>query len=96
MADLPGAGYDQEDAYFHQKDRELLKRMRAQLDSAPDSLGATVLKCPRCGAEMEEVTAEFAKIDRCIRCGGVFLDRGELELLTHAKCGGLFKRLCGR
>ena len=35
-------------------------------------------------------------LDRCTRCGGIFLDRGELEILTRAKTGGLFKRLFQR
>jgi len=54
------------------------------------------MKCPRCGAVMEEVAVEQVKIDRCTGCGGVFLDNGELELLTHAKSGGFFKRLFGK
>ena len=47
MADELGRGYDQEDAYFHQKDRELLAKKRAQLDSVRQSAGATSMKCPR-------------------------------------------------
>jgi len=33
---------------------------------------------------MTEVAVEHVKIDRCTGCGGVFLDNGALEVLTHA------------
>jgi Zn-finger nucleic acid-binding protein len=43
-----------------------------------------VLRCPRCGAEMEK--REYARcsqvmIDACPECHGVWLDAGELEAL---------------
>jgi uncharacterized protein len=90
---ITDTGYDQEDAYFHQKDAELLAKKRAELDA--HRRGSTVgkLKCPRCGSQMNEVAVEHVKVDRCSGCGGLFLDKGELEILTHAKSGGFFKRL---
>jgi hypothetical protein len=92
---VTGSGYDQEDSYFHQKDQDLLAKKRAQLD-AQRSASASTMACPRCSAAMTEVALEHVKIDRCIGCGGVFLDKGELELLTHAKSGGLFRGLFAR
>lgn len=85
------SGYDQEDSYFHQKDQELLAKKRARLDAERTASGS--LKCPRCGAAMTEVAVEHVRIDRCTGCGGVFLDKGELEVLTHVKSGTLFRRL---
>ncbi|NIM06172.1 MAG: hypothetical protein GTN65_11300 [Armatimonadetes bacterium] len=40
--------------------------------------------CPKCGAEME--TREYAycsqvMINKCVKCGGIWLDRGEVEAL---------------
>jgi len=42
------------------------------------------LKCPKCGAEME--TREYAycsqvMINKCVECGGIWLDRGEVQAL---------------
>jgi Zn-finger nucleic acid-binding protein len=42
------------------------------------------LKCPKCGAEME--TREYAycsqvMINKCVKCGGIWLDRGEVKAL---------------
>jgi Zn-finger nucleic acid-binding protein len=92
-ARITDAGYDEEDAYFHQKDAELLARRRTELDSQRRDAAAGKLWCPRCGSEMNEVAVEHVKLDRCSGCGGVFLDKGELEILTHAKSGGFFERL---
>jgi uncharacterized protein len=39
------------------------------------------LSCPNCTAPFKEVVREGILIDICPTCGGVFLDRGELEKL---------------
>ena len=88
-------GYDQEDAYFHQKDLELLAKRRAELDGQRRNSTVGKIKCPRCGSDMNEVAIEHVKVDRCTGCGGVFLDKGELEILTHTKSNGFFKSLFG-
>jgi hypothetical protein len=98
MADerMTDTGYDQEDAYFHQKDLELLARRRAELDVQRGNSAVGTIKCPRCGSNMTEVPIEHVKVDRCAGCGGVFLDQGELEMLSRSKFGGFFKRLFGQ
>ena len=94
-------GYDQEEAYFHEHDLELIARLRAHLDAQRSSVAKVVatlggLKCPRCAGPMQEVDLRHVKVDRCTNCGGVFLDRGELDILTRAKTAGLLKRLFQR
>jgi len=93
---ITNTGYDQEDAYFHEKDLALLAKRRAELDANRRDSTAGKIKCPRCGSDMIEVPIEHVKVDRCTGCGGVFLDKGELEILTFAKSGGFFNRLFGR
>jgi Zn-finger nucleic acid-binding protein len=39
------------------------------------------LKCPACGAIMRTESLKSVEIDRCPGCGGVFLDRGELQAI---------------
>jgi uncharacterized protein len=92
---ITDTGYDQEDAYFQQKDAELLAKRRAELDAQRQDSSVGKIKCPRCGSEMNEVAVEHVKLDRCTGCGGVFLDKGELEILTHAQPGGFFRRIFG-
>ncbi|MER3603577.1 MAG: hypothetical protein C4298_07390 [Thermus sp.] len=40
-----------------------------------------LLTCPICQEPMGEVVRQGVGIDLCPRCGGVWLDRGELEKL---------------
>lgn len=37
--------------------------------------------CPKCGDLMEEQESESIKLERCDTCGGLYLDRGEVDLL---------------
>lgn len=39
------------------------------------------MNCPRCSSSMSELDRDGITIDRCERCRGVWLDRGELEKL---------------
>jgi len=39
------------------------------------------LRCPACGSPAEAVVSGSVEFDRCRFCGGVWLDRGELEQL---------------
>jgi uncharacterized protein len=40
------------------------------------------MRCPKCGCELDEITFRGVKVDKCLACGGVFLDDGELEQLA--------------
>ena len=41
------------------------------------------MKCPKCGSDLEEIELHGVKVDQCAHCGGVFLDKGELDRLEH-------------
>lgn len=45
------------------------------------------MECPRCtGAPLVEIDRDGITLDRCERCRGIWLDRGELEkLLARGK-----------
>jgi uncharacterized protein len=47
------------------------------------------LLCPKCRAPMTTIERSGVTIERCAECGGVFLDRGELERLETAEAPGL-------
>lgn len=47
----------------------------------------TELSCPRCQAPLRSYERSGVTVDRCTRCGGVFLDRGELERMIGAETG---------
>lgn len=46
---------------------------------------STPLVCPRCQSQMLAVKRFAVDIDQCTGCGGIFLDRGELEQLSAAE-----------
>jgi Zn-finger nucleic acid-binding protein len=46
---------------------------------------ATVLRCPKCDAPMRMYERNGVHVDRCTDCGGIFLDRGELDRLITAE-----------
>ena len=99
-------GYDKEEEYFYRKNQELLAKKRAELDAQRQSQESAQLRelhwmrCPKCGHELVEEERSGIKVDRCKRCGGVFFDQGELDLLLQAEepagfLAGLRKRLSG-
>lgn len=83
-------GYDEEERYFHEREIELLKRKRTELDTQRhdreqrERKTAHWMKCPKCGADLEEVELEHIKADKCTNCQGLYFDKGELELLIEA------------
>lgn len=74
-----------EDEYFVKQDAELIKQQRARLDAerARAERRSHFMKCPKCGADLQEVDFHHMKIDRCSECGGLWLDKGEMEMLEH-------------
>jgi hypothetical protein len=79
-----------EDEYFAKQDAELVKQMRAKLDKEREQneRKAHFMKCPKCGADMKEEEHGPVKVDICPDCRGMFLDAGEMELLSKAQGGG--------
>lgn len=45
----------------------------------------TELQCPKCQSPMRHIERSGVTLDRCTECGGIFLDRGELEHLVRAE-----------
>lgn len=43
------------------------------------------LVCPKCGSEMRSYERNGVTVDQCTGCGGLFLDKGELEHLSEAE-----------
>jgi TFIIB-like protein len=67
----------QEDIYFAEHDRELISKLKAQLQKS--SKTAVDLRCPKCPGDLESYTFQGYALDRCNKCGGIWMDRGELE-----------------
>ncbi len=72
-----------EDEYFVKQDAELLKQMRAKLDAdrAKAERSQHHMKCPKCGASLQEKHYHHAVVDVCPECNGMWLDAGEAEII---------------
>jgi Zn-finger nucleic acid-binding protein len=66
-----------EDIYFAQRDRELIEKLKAQLHKVEKN--ANELRCPKCRGLLETYTFQGFVSERCQKCGGIWLDNGELE-----------------
>jgi ribosomal protein L37AE/L43A len=80
-----------EDEYFIKRDAELIKEQRARLDAerAAREKQQHYMKCPKCGADLAERELQHVKVDVCGDCGGMWLDKGEMNLLRSTGRGGL-------
>jgi hypothetical protein len=50
------------------------------------------MKCPKCGKQLEEIAFGDVRVDKCFSCDGLWLDKGELDLIRE-KDGGFMGRL---
>jgi hypothetical protein len=78
----------EEDRFFAEQDREKLARIKSQ-EAGPAPTGL----CPKdSGARLVQKTIEGVTVDMCETCGGVWLDKGELEAITERASEGWMSR----
>ncbi|HSN16404.1 MAG TPA: zf-TFIIB domain-containing protein [Anaeromyxobacteraceae bacterium] len=74
-----------EDEYFVREDAEKKRKLAIQVKRETKESELKALKdlhfmhCPKCGLKLQEVKFRGVDVDVCFACGGVFLDKGELE-----------------
>ena len=97
--ELEDRGKALEDEYFRQQEKELLEKMKAKLDAEDAPNSKLKDKCPvnTCQGNLKEVDFENIKIDVCEKCGGVWLDAGELNqvIKKDEDNGSWFSRVFG-
>ena len=85
-----------EEEYFHRQNKEAIEKLRAKMavSEQAKAAGTSSMKCPRCDGSLQETQFEGVSIDTCDKCGGVWLDSGELEQLTkhEGESSGWFGR----
>lgn len=88
-----------EDEYFRKLDMERLEDIRRQKALAENVRHCPDHRCEQIALVIETVRA--VEIERCPNCGGVWLDQGELEVLTAREeqeensLGKFFRSLVG-
>jgi hypothetical protein len=86
-----------EEEYFHRKNQEAIEKLREKMKvaEAAKAAGTSSMRCPRCDGALEESTFQGLSINTCEKCGGVWLDSGELEQLAKKESGGWLSGLFG-
>ena len=88
----------QEDIYFAERNRELLDKLKQQLQKV-DRTGSDI-HCPKCGGLLETYSFHEIILDRCSKCSGVWMDKGELEAVirkvTRGPLGAWIDRLTAK
>jgi len=84
-----------EDEYFVKQDAELLRKQRAQAEAAAlDAERRThYMKCPKDGYDLASSIYHGVQIETCPHCGGMWLDAGEVEAVSHEERPGLLTRV---
>lgn len=84
----------QEDDHFRKLDQELLVALRAK--SAVESEQAmrqySRMRCPKCGAPLEDMPSPGATMAACPQCGGIWLDKGAWEGRVGPQAHGWLQR----
>ncbi len=69
-----------EDIYFAAKDAELIEKLKSAFKKVEEkSPVEKTFVCPKCSGNLETYAFMEFFLDRCQSCGGIWLDKGELE-----------------
>jgi hypothetical protein len=71
----------EEDHFFAASDRAKLETIKHSKEIADTPKG----RCPRDGQPLAEQESEGVTIDLCSECGGIWLDKGELEQIAERR-----------
>ena len=88
-----------EDEYFVKEDAEKKRKIAQQVvkETAADEQRRLkdlhFMHCPKCGMEMHEVKYGPVDVDVCFACGGIFLDKGELEHVVTKETKGVMSSI---
>ena len=66
-----------EDIYFAERNRELIEKLKEQLKKVDKQ--ESKIYCPKCSGLLGGYTFRGIALDRCQNCGGIWMDKGELE-----------------
>jgi rubrerythrin len=83
----------EEDRYFAERDREAIEKIRqAQGETQQQGL----MQCPKCGTKLATIQHHDVTVEECPSCKGLWLDRGELEILSQRENEGWVGRFIRR
>ena len=89
----------QEDEYFVREDAEKKRKLALEMKRHLAEEEQKRLKllhwmhCPKCGMQMQEIHYGSMDVDACFSCGGVFLDKGEMDVIAHPSQKGIMSAI---
>lgn len=90
-----------EDEFFVREDAEKKRRLALAVklqtgEAEQERLRALHhMRCPKCGMELKTVAFRGVDADLCFACGGLFLDRGEIDLIARPEQKGIMAGILG-
>ncbi|MEY2668144.1 MAG: hypothetical protein RJA59_782 [Pseudomonadota bacterium] len=90
-----------EDEFFAREDAEKKRKLALAVKEETDAAererlrAAHHMRCPKCGLGLQEVAFRGVEADLCFSCGGVFLDRGEIDRIARPDQKGIMAGLLG-
>ena len=92
MTDKPSKN---ENEYFALQDAELLKEQRARAEAAALEAERKThyMKCPKDGHDLATNEYHGVPIETCPHCGGMWLDAGEWDAISHDDRPALLTRI---
>ena len=87
-----------EEEYFQKENLRKVKQLRERAarevkEGDPQRLKEMHwMRCPKCGMALAELEFRGVKVDSCLACGGMFLDKGEIEKAMSFKDPGWLGR----
>ena len=84
-----------EDEYFAQQNAELLRKQREKMEAAAKEAErkSHYMKCPKDGYDLATSEYHGVQIETCPHCGGMWLDAGELAIVSHEDRPALMTRV---
>jgi hypothetical protein len=84
-----------EDEYFAQQNAELLRKQREKSEASAREAErkSHYMKCPKDGYDLDSGEFHGVQIETCPHCGGMWLDAGELEVISHEDRPALMTRV---
>jgi Zn-finger nucleic acid-binding protein len=95
MSKTPARPSSPEEEYFVREDAEKKRRIAQEMKKAMADEQQKALRelhymhCPKCGMKMQEVRLRNLDVDACFSCGGVFLDKGEMDIIAAPQQKGI-------
>ena len=81
--------YYAREEFERRRTRELDKRAAMAAAEKKQQQELHYMRCPKCGMQLIEIAYRGIEIDKCSECEGVWLDAGELEVVSKMEKRGL-------